>query len=644
MAIPHNVAEFPMDLQTYVRLAESSPAILAAFNDTQLKWVNASWTRHLGWSLDEARNHTLRSLQHPEDLPLFDGATGTPSATAATVRTRMRLRDGSYRLIDWFVGPLSQGLFYGRDVEKQMHAERTLERRLHLLQKAEELAGVGSWSVDVKTGVQTWSPQVFRIYGITPSDTAPSLEAALSAYHPDDRARVSQLVADAAMRGAPFEFDLRLIRTDGQTRSVFSSGHCVTNPDTGETETIFGTFLDVTERDRARDERAHEQRLMTMGMLAAGIGHEMNNPLTFVAANVDGAIEEIESIFGASPSKRLRNLLELLADAKVGAERLRRVVRGLRAMSQTEDPTIPTSVREVIDMSVALSLHEVHDRALCDVQVDDVAMVVATEARLSQVLVNLICNAAQAFPPPYDTRNRIKVRANQSSADWTTISVSDNGVGMSEEVTKRVFEPFYTTKASGGGMGLGLAISQSIVESFGGKLECTSLLGAGTTFTITLPVYTGGATMALSPASGGAVPPELPAPPAPGTLGHVVIVDDEAVLLRALERLLCSNHVVRGFVDSREALEYLRTVHNVDVILCDLMMPHLDGEDLYKTLAVTRPELSDRFVFMSGGATTDKLREFLLELPGEVLAKPFDTLRLRAHVRELVMERTPPNQ
>lgn len=631
-----------MDQPTYTRLAEYSPAILAAFNETHLRWVNAAFTRHLGWSVDAARAVQLRDLQHPDDLQQFDRAVAAAftSAPPMTARTRMQHRDGTYRLIDWFVAPMAQGLFYARDVERQMQVEQLLDQRVGLLHKAEELAGLGSWSVDVKSGIQTWSPQVFRIYGLPPSDTAPSLEDALGAYHPDDRARVSELVADAAMRGASFEFDLRLIRADGEVRSVYSSGHCVTNALTGDTETIFGTFLDVTDRDRARDKRAHEQRLMTMGMLAVGVGHEMNNPLTFVSANVEAAIEELELIAGPVPSGHLHTLLELLSDARTGTERLRRVVRGLRAFARVDGPTAPTTVRDVIDAAVALSMHEIRDRATCEVLVDDVPLVHADESRLSQVLVNLICNAAQAFPTQDPSRNRIVVRATLAGTDSVAVSVSDNGAGMTPEVARQIFEPFYTTKAAGVGMGLGLAISQSIVESFGSTLECRTELGAGTTFTMHLPVSHLQEAVPAAPPMEQAVPPAAPSAPVAGRRGQVVIVDDEAVLLRALERLLGSSCHVKGFTDAREALAYLRDVDEVDVILCDVMMPHLNGQELYESLRHTRPELLERFLFMTGGATHDHLRMFLTGLTREFIAKPFDTRQLRTQVRELIDERT----
>lgn len=618
----------------FQHLGEASPALLAVFDGAgQFVWANASWTRDLGWTSSDLVGTSLVALAHVEDA--HELTTATAEAEAYTprqlLRTRLQHRDGGWHWIDWFVSPMSEGLFYGREVTEVMQAERARGLQVQLMSLAEEIAEVGHWSVNVLTGSVTWSSQIYRIYGRDPSDFSPTLETAIDAYHPDDRARVSALVSEAIERGAPFEFELRLIRPDGEIRHVLSRGRCDTNFATNRVETVFGIFLDVTDRDRARDQQAREHRLVTTGMLAAGVGHEMNNPLTFVSANIDIVIEELQQIAGVSASGRLRGILSRLEDARAGTERLKKIVRGLRAFAREDSPPAPTYLRSAIELSVNMAMHEIRQRATCRMELETLPLVDADESRLSQVLVNLICNAAQAFDEEDPQRNLIVIKSELVLPDLVSITVSDNGPGIPADELSRIFEPFFTTKAVGDGTGLGLAISQSIIASFGGDLACSTVVGEGTTFTILLRTSTAGVLL----------PEVKPSTPTPARTGRVVIVDDEPSLVRAVGRMLQSETNVQSFTDPRVALDYLRSAVSVDVILCDLTMPHLSGRALYEAVVAARPELGERFVFMTGGVTRDDLRLFLASIEHERLDKPFDMSQLRALVRRLVARRVP---
>lgn len=622
-----------MDAETFQRLGESAPPFLAVFDPVdRFEWVNHSWERDLGWSKSALVGTRLRDLVHEDDLDAYTRAHGesAQSAQGRTQRTRFRQRDGGYRWIDWFVSAVSQGLFYARDVTKVMIAENALDRQVQLMALAEEVAGVGNWSLDVATQNVTWSPQVFRIHGYQPNEFEVTFERAVAAYHPDDAPRVTALVGDAIENGKAFEFEVRIIRADGDLRNVISRGRCDIDPATGRTTSVFGTFLDVTERDRARDQLAREQRLVTTGMLAAGVGHEMNNPLTYICMNLDVVIEELQGIAGASPSGRLSGILESLGEAQSGATRLRKIVRGLRAFVREDAPPAPTELQSVIEQSVNMSMHEIRQRAACLIELDDVPLVEADDSRLSQVFVNLLCNAAQSFKTLDPVRNRITVRGARVGDEYVVVTVEDNGPGIAPDVLARIFEPFYTTKSAGDGTGLGLAISQSIMQSFGGDLVCDTQLGRGTTFVLTLRA-------SQIPA---AVSDASEATPGRPTQGRIVVVDDEPAVIRMMERALKQECQVTCFTDPRRALEFLRSAETVDVILCDLTMPHVTGMMLYDSIRAERPELADRFVFMSGGAPREELRVFLASVDNERLDKPFDLSQLRALVRREVNRRT----
>jgi CheY-like chemotaxis protein len=341
-------------------------------------------------------------------------------------------------------------------------------------------------------------------------------------------------------------------------------------------------------------------------------------------------IEELQVIAGASPSGRLRGILESLAEAQSGANRLRKIVRGLRAFAREDAPPAPTELHSVIEQSVNMSMHEIRQRATCVVEVDDVPLVEADDSRLSQVLVNLLCNAAQSFETLDPARNRITVRAVRLGEDQVQVSVTDNGPGIAPDVLARIFEPFYTTKSAGDGTGLGLAISQSIMQSFGGDLICDTQPGRGTSFALTLLSAQPMAQLidATGPVSSHS------------TNGRIVVVDDEPAVIRMMSRVLSVECDVTCFTDPRRALEHLRTVEDVDLILCDLSMPHVSGMMLYETMRRERPDFASRFVFMSGGVTRDDLRQFLASVDNERLDKPFDLSQLRALVRREMNRRT----
>ena len=625
-----------MDADNFRRLGEAAPPLMAMFDrERRFNWANASWSRELGWSPAELVGTLVGELVHADDRPAFARAydESAGSLPSRTERTRMRQRDGGYRWIDWFVASVADGRFYARDVTAVIAAEGALARQVKLMTLAEEIAGVGHWSLDVATQRVTWSPQIFRIHGYEPDAFEVTLARAIAAYHPDDAPRVSAMVTAAISYGSDFEFDLRIYRADGDLRKVTSRGRCDVDPLTGQVSSVFGTFLDVTDRDRALERLAREQRLVTTGMLAAGVGHEMNNPLTYICMNLDVVVEELQSIAGASPSGRLRGVLESLSEVQTGTSRLRKIVRGLRAFAREDAPPVPTELRSVIEQSVNMSMHEIRHRATCEIDLGELALVDADDSRLSQVFVNLLCNAAQAFETPDPVRNRITIRAETRTDGMVAVMVEDNGPGIAEETLTRIFEPFFTTKVVGEGTGLGLAISQSIMQSIGGDLACTTEAGVGTCFTLTLQP-----SQSTDP-----IPVDLAEPIATPMKGHIVIVDDEPALIRMMQRVLSAHCDVTSFTDSRLALAFLRAadaVDAIDLVLCDLTMPHVTGMMLYEAIRAERPELAARFVFMSGGAPREDLRLFLAAVDNERLDKPFDLSQLRSLVRREVQRRT----
>ncbi|CAN5773685.1 ATP-binding protein [soil metagenome] len=386
------------------------------------------------------------------------------------------------------------------------------------------------------------------------------------------------------------------------------------------------TFHDITaikEAAAVSERLARQEHLVTTGTLAAGVGHEINNPLTFILANLEFAIDELTAFELGRPSELVREVVAVLAEALVGAERVRKIVKGLRALARQDSDPVPTDVEGVVDASIDLARHEIRHKATVTKDVARLPRVLADESRLTQILVNLLVNAAQAFPTSDAARNRITVSA-QETGGWIAISVADNGPGIAPDVQRRMFDPFFTTKPVGEGTGLGLSICRSIVKALGGELDVDSALGKGSTFRLRLPIAS-----ARAAAAEGA--PSVPGP----SRTRVLVIDDDPPLLKSIRRILEKDHDVVVLADAREALALIESGAEFHVILCDLVMPHLSGGALYERVLAARPPLAARFVFLTGGAVEGAGGAVPAGAPNARVEKPFDVQQLREIVRRV---------
>ncbi|MEO0322078.1 MAG: ATP-binding protein [Myxococcota bacterium] len=368
-------------------------------------------------------------------------------------------------------------------------------RAEQLLNLAESLSDSGHWRWAVDDEAVYWSPQVYRIHGLDPETYTPTLASALNAYHPDDVEHVERMLSEVQDSREPRSFELRLRRADGALRRVRGRAMPELSGDGGEVRALFGVFQDVTELVHLQARLAQTEKLATVGTLAAGVAHEINNPLSFVKSNADFLAEELDELMGASPSSRLRQLAEVVDEMRDGTRRIQRIVRDLRIFArQSDGPLEQVDVGRALEVALRLASTELnHNATVVREIMAPLRPILGEESKLVQVAVNLIVNAAQAFSVDEERRgrqesNRITVRAGAADGDRVFFEVEDNGPGMSEEVRAAALDPFFTTKPQGVGTGLGLAICYGIIESFGGMLTLESTLGQGTTARVELPV------------------------------------------------------------------------------------------------------------------------------------------------------------
>ena len=397
---------------------------------------------------------------------------------------------------------------------------------------------------------------------------------------------------------------------------------------------ILGTRLSIAERtvrDNARlaAERNDMQsrlvfadRMASVGTLAAGVAHELNNPLMYVLSNLHLTREDLEA---ATEGAWLDRARQQVAEAIHGAVRMQNVVRDLKTFSRVDDERRGNvDVRGVLESSINMCWNQIRHRATLERELERAPLVEINESRLGQVFLNLLVNAAQALPEDRLRSNTIVVRTFTDTEGWAVIEVADNGPGIATENRRQIFDPFFTTKAIAEGTGLGLSICRSIIQSAGGTIDAHSELGSGATFRVRLPPSTRNEVV-LPPHAAPTVPSESSA--------HVVVIDDEPLVGRSIRRAL-RQHDVQVFLSGREAIEAICRNLPCDVVFCDLMMPGVSGMQVFAEVAACRPEVAPRFVFMTGGAFTPQARDFLKQTHLACLEKPFELHQIRDLVRE----------
>ncbi len=378
---------------------------------------------------------------------------------------------------------------------------------------------------------------------------------------------------------------------------------------------------DFTEQKKLQSQLMVSDRMASVGTLAAGVAHEINNPLAAVVANLDYISE------GLGRAISLAEIKPALDDAREAAEQVRFIVRDLKIFSRapSDEPKGTADVKAIMESSLRMAWNEIRHRAAVVKHYGLLPPVEANEARLGQVFLNLIVNAAQAIPEGRAEHNEIRLTT-RVEGDRVVVEVADSGAGIPPEIIGRIFDPFFTTKAVGVGTGLGLAICHRLVTDMGGQLTVETELGKGTTFRVTLPI----ARKDEVEPPGAAVAP-LPTLPA-ARRGQVMVVDDEELVVRGVKRILAKEHDITT-ATAREALAICAAGRRFDLILCDLMMPDMTGMDLHEELSRVAPDQANRMIFLTGGAFTARARQFLSETPKEHIEKPFDPANLRAVVR-----------
>jgi signal transduction histidine kinase/ActR/RegA family two-component response regulator len=385
----------------------------------------------------------------------------------------------------------------------------------------------------------------------------------------------------------------------------------------------------LNELRETKDKLILADKLMAIGQLSAGIAHEINNPLSYALSNMSFVDSALKSNAQVAPEQR-EEIESALHDGLEGLDRVRRIVASLKVFARTtEERRELVDLHKVIESTVAIAANEIRYRGRLVLDLQHVPKVTADSGRIGQVVLNLVINAAQALTVQRAEGNEVRVRTSTDERGRAIIEVSDTGHGVAPEYRARLFDPFFTTKAVGVGSGLGLSICHGIVAGLGGEIELESEVGKGTCFRVILPPATAAHQLHTSGPS---------ARSRPSSRRRVLVIDDEPLVLKALERGISAHHDVESMLDADLALKKIREGVRYDVILCDLMMPQKNGVETHAELERIDSDQARRLIFITGGAFTSELETAMGGLTRPCITKPFATEEILSNIERVASE------
>ncbi len=631
-AIAAGVAEGSDALGVGIAILEATPQLRFVFANSAAEDIT-------GYSREELLEFEpldlLTSAERPRLAKLADGAAAPrgartlPVARQQPMRVGVRHRSGAtVRLqvaasaieVDgrphWVV--LAVDLSRRQAVEEQLR--RSEARSRGLLDRIPEAI----WAID-RDRVLYANEACLSLFGL-PADADFAGVHPHQMLHPDDVGLFEKRAFSMlALRQSVPPCEYRVRRRDGQPMSVEVSAVA------GEFEGRPALFLfgrDVTARRQAELRRLQADRLGALGLLAGGMAHAINNPLTYVLLNLDHVAQRLPRL--PEDATLLSEVLVRLTEARDGAERVATVVRQMRALSRTEEQEHgPVNLREIVKTAAGMVGHEIRHRGILNVELADVPPVYANAPRLEQVFLNLLVFVARALGER--DGGQVHLRLFCPERTQAVVELHCDGIPIDAQIRRQALEPFPSPDEAPQHLASGLSLCNGIVRSFGGTMQIEDGPGGGTMFRVVLPVDTREVVLPEQPPRRDSEPPV-----AMGFRARVMVVDDDAGVVEALRVMLEDEHDVTCIASGRDALRHLLRDEPYDIVFCDLMMPGVSGMDLFEALRLNRPGRERSLVFMTGGAFTADAIRFLEKVKNPRLDKPFDMRTLSKLLRRVV--------
>ena len=515
-----------------------------------------------------------------------------------------------------------------------LHVHESLN--LVRLENSQRIASLGDWEYDYASHRLVWSEEVYRILGVPRKDTSPESESFYRRVYPDDLAFVHQEKKAIAAGLRRVDFEHRIIRPNGEVRHIHQIAELVHDAE-GQPVRESGTIQDITEKKKLEAQLLRAQRMESIGTLAGGIAHDLNNVLAPIMMSI-----ELLKLDPANDPQRSRILDIIQVSSRRGADLVRQVLSFSLGFG---DKRVAIRLRQLIDdlEGIISGTFPSNIRIISTVPID-LWPIIGDPSQLHQVLLNLAINARDAMPHggtlTLAAANLVidaqfaGTSPKAKAGSYVLLQVTDTGLGIPPEVRERIFEPFFTTKETGKGTGLGLATVHTVVKSHGGFLNVESDVGRGTTFKIYLP----------------ADPAHLPSatlPPFPVDLPRglgelVLVVDDEFSIRHITQKTLeAFGYRVLTANDGAEAVaHYAKQAPQIALVITDMMMPVMDGAATIQVLLRINPAL--RIILASGIDSGDNVAKARSAGVKDFLPKPYTAETLLKLVREVLDRPAPP--
>lgn len=546
-----------------------------------------------------------------------------------------------------------------RDITEHNRSMEMLGKNEMRLKEALNLAGVGSWELDLSDDAITWSEEVYRIFEIDPHQFDATYDAFLAVCHPDDRDNVNQVYIDSLKTRTTYAIDHRIQLPDGRIKYLHERCRHFYD-ENGTPIRSIGTVLDITERKKTEDElnsyrdhlkertkelslavkslkkeiverkRTEEERrfytqqinqmqkMESIGTLAGGIAHDFNNILSGIIGYADMALEDVSP--ESTLAHKLRQILQSGDRARMLVKQILNFSHGNPAEKSPQ--YLRPIIKEVVELLRASIPSTIEIKCTLT---RDAGPVLADPTQIHEVLMNLCTNAKQAM---INEKGMIEITYEESefhteiagragtlpSGTYSVITVRDNGCGMDNKTLERIFDPFFTTKPPGEGTGMGMAVLYGIIQKNQGTVTVESIPGVGTVCTVYLPRFT---------ASGSVEDESLFEESVPGGNERILYVDDEKLLREMTGDMLESlGYQVDIFDDGMEALMAFKDNPDAyDLVIGDRTMPVITGMELAEKIREIRPEIP--FIIYTGYSGLVNEKKALVAGIDCFLTKPF---------------------
>lgn len=590
--------------------------------------------------------------------------------TYARYQNPIITKAGDERLIEWTnsiildeKGEIEGIISSGRDITDQMNMLEALKASEEKYRLISENVSDVIWTVDLNLGFTYISPSAEKLLGYSLDEirkmnfsdilTPSSYKEMLKIYQ--ERQALREKGEADATKTLTIELEAR--RKDEKTIWTETNLSYLTDRE-GKICGMLGVTRDISQKNNM----ILMDRLIQVGQLVAGVAHEINNPAGYISTNsvsMNQTIKDIKNIsddlaklannvedeqlknrFFTLLSKQLtliEEMNETVQENLAGLDRIKKITTQLRNFSRADSEDVGlVNINEAIDSAVTMVYNQISQFAKFSKNLHEPMPTIEGKAgRLSQVFVNLLTNAVHAVAQKGGRKEENYIRINSCvEGDKIVVSVEDSGIGIPEEIYDKIFEQFFTTKERGMGTGLGLALCRKVVMEHNGEISFTSKVNSGTVFKVSLPVNTG---LRISEKLQEKTKREFLLPSA-----KILIIDDEKGMLNSLRRLLGKKHQVVLAESGTEALGFLTASDDFDVIICDLLMPDIDGEMLYETICESYPHLQNKIIFTTGGTFTPKLSHFFNEIKQShiCLNKPVEPNELNDAINSIIRKKS----